>query len=74
MLFCISSGKHVKRDNNPLFGCFSISSEIPVHFGLTLFTVLAILFDNERNEVPKSFLNAFFLIAGSWECRQSDKP
>ena len=27
--------------NNPLFGRFSISSEILIRFGLTLFTVLA---------------------------------
>ena len=27
--------------NNPLFGRFSISSEILIDFGLTLFTVLA---------------------------------
>ncbi len=29
----------------PFFSYFSISSEIPIHFGLTLFTVLASLFD-----------------------------
>ena len=30
----------------PLFGCFSISSEILTHFGLTFFTILAFLSDN----------------------------
>ena len=41
-----------EKYNNPLFGRFSISSEILIDFGLTLFTVLTSSADNRENVVP----------------------
>ena len=60
--------------NNPYFSHFSISSEILIHFGLTLFTVLTGSDDNRENEVPSSFRKAYNLIAKNRKRRQSDKP
>ena len=43
-----------EKYNNPLFGRFSISSEILIDFGLTLFTVLPTPADTGRNGLPRS--------------------
>ena len=63
-----------EKYNNPLFGRFSISSEILIDFGLTLFTVLAPLFDNRKKEVRSPFRKACKLITENRKHRQSDKP
>ena len=55
------------------FGCFSISSEILIDFGLTLFMVLTGSDDNRENEVPSLFQKACNLIIENRKHRQSDK-
>ena len=63
-----------EKYNNPLFGRFSISSEILIDFGLTLFTVLTHSDDNRENEVPSPSPKAYNLIIGNRKQQQSDKP
>ncbi|RDU47599.1 hypothetical protein DWU89_18700 [Parabacteroides acidifaciens] len=58
----------------PCFDCFSISSEILIDFGLTLFTILAHSDDNRENEVPSPSPKAYNLIIENRKYRQSDKP
>ncbi|RHO64540.1 hypothetical protein DW083_21200 [Parabacteroides sp. AF48-14] len=58
----------------PCFDCFSISSEILIGFGLTLFTVLTHSDDNRENEVPSPSPKAYNLIIGNRKQQQSDKP
>ncbi len=62
-----------EKDNNPHFGRFSISSEILIDFGLTLFMVLTSPVDTGRNEVPGAFRKACNLITENQKRRQSDK-
>ncbi len=63
-----------EKDNNPLFGRFSISSEILIDFGLTLFMVSVPPADTGRNEVRSPFRKARNLIAENRKQQQSDKP
>ena len=63
-----------EKDNNPLFGRFSISSEILIDFGLTLFMVLAFTDDNKENELPNPFQKVCNLFVENRKQRQSDKP
>ncbi|RHR62862.1 hypothetical protein DWW90_01180 [Parabacteroides sp. AF17-28] len=58
----------------PFSGYFSISSEISIDFGLTLFTVLTIPADTGRNEVLRLSQKAYNLITERRKRRQSDKP
>ena len=58
----------------PSFDCFSISTEILIDFGLTLFTVLTHSDDNRENEVPSPSPKAYNLIIGNRKQQQSDKP
>ena len=51
-----------EKYNNPLFGRFSISSEILIDFGLTLFTVLTGSADNRENVVPSLWRKVYNLI------------
>ncbi|RDU47642.1 hypothetical protein DWU89_18455 [Parabacteroides acidifaciens] len=46
----------------PCFDCFSISSEILIDFGLTLFTVLTGSADNRENVVPSPWRKVYNLI------------
>ena len=63
-----------EKDNNPLFGRFSISSEILIDFGLTLFMVSVPPADTGRNEVRSPFRKARNLIAENRKQQQIDKP
>ena len=65
--------KYVKNTITSLPVCFSISSEILVHLGLTFFVVLIILADNRRNGMPRSFRKTYNLIAVRRKRQQSDK-
>ncbi len=47
----------------PFLGCFSISSEILIHFGLTFFMVLIFPADAGRDEVLGPFRKVDYLIA-----------
>ena len=62
-----------EKYNNPLFGRFSISSEILIDFGLTLFMVLAFTDDNRENELPNPFQKVCNLFVENRKQRQSDK-
>ena len=62
-----------KYYNNPLFDRFSISSEILIDFGLTLFTVLIFFTDNKWSEVRRLSEKAYNLITENRKYRQSDK-
>ena len=64
----------IKLYNNPLFGRFSISSEILIDFGLTLFMVSVPPADTGRNEVRSPFRKARNLIAENRKQQQIDKP
>ena len=73
-LVSFESPANLMNYNNPLFYRFSISSEILIDFGLTLFMVLAFADDNRENEVPSPYRKAYNLIAENRKQQQSDKP
>ncbi len=63
-----------KLYNNPFSDCFSISSEMLIHFEVSLFTDLVLLSDNRRNEVRRASLYTHNLATEKQKCRQNDKP